>query len=509
MEVDADDNLSERTDRRSGGRRRPLPDRDAHRFAARASGDISPVVTESNPVSAYGAWLAETPADWADAAWEAARRAFIDTIAVAVAGAAEPVARRVLATVRDWGEGTSTAILQGARLPPPWAALVNGAAAHALDFDDNFDPAKAHASAVLVPAILALAEQEAASGRACLDAYVAGLQILGRVGQGVNPVHRNRGWHATATVGAIGAAAACARLLKLDAQQAGFAISLATSMAAGFMSQFGTMAKPLHAGLAAKSGILAASLARAGIDAGLGTLDGPTGMNRLMVGPDYEQLRDTLTHIEHGQNLRFETAQVGEPLLLLSSGLKQKRFPNCGSAHRAMDGLAALREAHGFAAGDVAAVHVRAPVSHFNNLMYTDPQDALQAKFSLEYALACLAVTGDCTLADFTDAAAMRPEIRALYPRIHRHAVDKAEGEFPTEVEVVLEDGRRFEKAMAWPVGSLALPFTEAQLWAKYDGCTAAVLPGDRAAALRAALARLPELADIAPLMAPLYETLP
>ena len=119
------------------------------------------------------------------------------------------------------GRRPSAAIGQGARLAAPWAALVNGTAAHALDFDDNFDPAKAHATAVLAPAILALAEQEGASGRDCLDAYIAGLQILGRVGQGVNPIHRNRGWHATATVGAIGAAAACARLLKLDARAGG------------------------------------------------------------------------------------------------------------------------------------------------------------------------------------------------------------------------------------------------------------------------------------------------
>jgi 2-methylcitrate dehydratase PrpD len=464
---------------------------------------------EGNPVLAYGAWLAETPADWPDAAWEAAHRAFIDIVAVAVPGAAEPVTRKLLETVRGWGDGTSTAIGQGARLPAPWTALVNGTAAHALDFDDNFDPAKAHATAVLAPAILALAEQEGASGRACLDAYIAGLQILGRVGQGVNPAHRNRGWHATATVGAVGAAAGCARLLRLDPQRAAYAVSIATSMAAGFMSQFGTMTKPVHAGLAAKSGILAASLARAGIDAGLATLDGPTGMNRLMVGPDYEELRDTLVHVEHGQNLRFETGQVGAPLLLLSSGLKLKRFPNCGSAHRAMDGLVALREAHGFDADEVAAVHVRAPVSHFNNLMYTDPADALQATFSLEYALARLLLTGRCTLADFTDEAAADAAVRALYPRIHRHAVDKAEGEFPTEVAVVLNDGRRFETAIPWPAGSLAAPFTPGQLWAKFDSCTAAILPAGRAAALRAALADLPGLPDIAPLMAPLYEALP
>ncbi len=461
-------------------------------------------MTDTNPVLAYGAWLAGASAEWPEAAWAAAQRAFIDTIGVAIPGAVAPVSRRVFETVAPWGEGASAAIGQGARLAAPWAALVGGTAAHALDFDDNFDPAKAHASAVLVPAILALAEQQDASGRACLDAYVAGLQILGRVGQGVNPAHRNRGWHATATVGAIGAAAACARLLALGPREAAFAVSMATSMAAGFMSQFGTMTKPLHAGLAAKSGVLAASLARHGLDAGLATLDGPTGMNRLMVGPDYEALRDTLTHVEHGQNLRFETEQVGEPLLLLSSGLKLKRFPNCGSAHRAMDGLSDLVAAHGFTAGEVAAVHVRAPVTHLNNLMYRAPQDALQARFSLEYGLACILLTGNAALADFTDEAVRRPEFAVLYPRIHRHPVDKAEGEFPTEVEVVLKDGRRFGTAVPWPAGSLARPFTDAQLWAKFNGCTVGLLPPTQLAAVRLALSDLPQLPRISALTQPL-----
>lgn len=458
----------------------------------------------SNPISAFGAWLAETPADWPDAAWETAHRQFIDVVGVAIPGAAELATRRVFAAVGSWGDGPSAAIGFSRRLAAPWAALVNGTAAHALDFDDNFDPAKAHATAVLVPAILALAEQERASGRDCLDAYVAGLQILGRVGQGVNPAHRNRGWHATATVGAIGAAAACARLLRLDGERAGYALSIATSMAAGFMSQFGTMTKPVHAGLAAKSGILAASLAGAGLTAGLETLDGPHGMNRLMVGPDYEQLRDTLTHVEHGQNLRFESERVGDPLLILSSGLKSKRFPNCGSAHRAMDGLLALMDAHRFSAPDVAEIHVRAPATHLANLMYTDPGNALEAKFSLEYGLAVALLAGNCTLADFTEEAAKREEVRALYPRIHRHPVDKAEGEFPTEVEIVLNDGTRLETAVPMPAGSLAAPFTIEQVWAKFDGCAAPLLPDDAFQAVRRALADLPDLPDLSPLTAPL-----
>src|SRR5688500_11969039 len=143
----------------------------------------------TNPVLAYGLWLAEAPRAWPGAALESAHRAFIDVIAVAIPGALEPATQRVLATVADWGGGPASAIGAGG-LAAPWAALVNGTAAHALDFDDNFDPAKAHATAVLAPAILALGEQEGASGADCLDAYVAGLQILGRTGQGVNPAHR-------------------------------------------------------------------------------------------------------------------------------------------------------------------------------------------------------------------------------------------------------------------------------------------------------------------------------
>jgi 2-methylcitrate dehydratase PrpD len=457
-----------------------------------------------NPVIAYGRWLADTPDAWPEAALQSAHRAFIDVIAVSIPGAAEPVTRHVFDTVRPWGEGPATAIGFGNRLAAPWAALVNGTAAHALDFDDNFDPAKAHATAVLAPAILALAEQRGASGRACLDAYIAGLQILGRVGQGVNPVHRNRGWHATATIGAIGAAAACARLMGLGAEQAAYAVSIATSMAGGFMSQFGTMVKPIHAGLAAKGGVTAAALARSGINAGLATLDGPTGMNRLMVGPDYEALRDGVTHVEHGQNLRFETDSVGEPLLILSSGLKVKRFPNCGSAHRAMDGLVELKERHGFTAAEVESIEVRAPVSHLSNLMYTDPQDALQAKFSMEYGLAVALLTGNCALGDFTDEAAMCAEVRALYPLIRRVPVDKAEGEFPTEVEVRLKDGRSFETKVRMPAGSLAAPFTIDQHWAKFEGCTAGMLAAAEAEEIRAALEALPELPDLAPLMRPL-----
>ena len=266
-------------------------------------------------------------------------------------------------------------------------------------------------------------------------------------------------------------------------------------------SQFGTSVKPIHAGLAAKAGVMAASLARAGIDAGLNTLDGPKGMNRLMVGPDLEELRADLAHIEHGQTLRFETARVGEPLLILSSGLKVKRFPNCGSAHRAMDGFLALIEKHGFAADDIAEVRVSAPASHLANLMYEDPQNPAQAKFSLEYALAVLALRRRCALADFEPDAVMAADARAFFPRVVRVPVDKGEGEFPTEVEVTLNDGSIHRIDVEMPVGSLAAPLSDRQYGAKFDECAERFIPPGELAELKGELGNLPDLPSIAPVM--------
>lgn len=454
-----------------------------------------------NPVQAYGAWVAEVPAEWPEAAIESARRQFIDVLAVMIPGVSEPAARKALMAVEAWGDGPCTIVGSSARMAPPWAALVNGTAAHTLDFDDNFDPAKAHATAVLAPAILTLAEERRMGGAAVLDAYIAGLQILGRVGQGLNPFHRNRGWHATSTVGAIGAAAACARLLKLDREAAAHALSIATSMAGGFMAQFGTMTKPLHAGLAAKAGVMAATLAGTGMEASADALDGPHGMQRLMVGQDHAELRDALAHVEHGQTLHFETRTVGEPLLILEHGFRVKRYPICGSAHRAIDGLLDLREAHGFGAGDIAEIHVHAPASHLANLMYRRPSTVLEAKFSLEYGLASALLDGDCGLDAFTDAAVARPELSTLYERIHRHPVDLPESAFPTKVAVQLVDGRNKAIEVAMPRGSIAAPFPLETYWRKFDACTAGLLTPAQAARIRDALDHLPDLPDIGDLM--------
>jgi 2-methylcitrate dehydratase PrpD len=383
------------------------------------------------------------------------------------------------------------------------AAMVNGTTAHAIDFDDNFDPAKAHATAVLAPALLALAEDRDLDGKALIDAYIVGLQIIGRVGQGVNPFHRNRGWHATATVGAVGSAAGCARLLGLNADRTAHAISLATSMCGGFMSQFGTMTKPLHAGFAAEAAVKSALFAEAGITAGDQTLHGSNGMGTLMVGQDVESLRASMVgKAEHGQTVTFATENIGTPLMIEEYGLKVKRFPNCGSVHRSLDGLLKLRELHGFAASDVQEVFVRAPASHLRNLMYDRPVNSMQAKFSLEYGMAVGLLRGKAGLDEYEDETVMDGDIQALLPITRKEYVEKMESEFPTEVHVTLRDGSTVSTSVTMPVGSTAAPLTQAQLWAKFDDCAKSFLPENTLTTIKDMLAKLDDNQSIRALMA-------
>lgn len=447
----------------------------------------------SSALHSYARWVANAPRDWPQEALHTARRSLIDTVACMVPGAADSAPAKLWPVVQSWGSGEARATARSETLSAPAAALFNGTCAHALDFDDNFDPAKAHASAVLIPALLALADAEDVSIGDVLDGYIVGLQIMGLVGQAVNPFHRSRGWHATGTMGAIGAAAGCARLLRLDTDAAAHAISLSTSLAGGFMSQFGSDTKPIHAGLAASGGVQAALMARAGITAGTDTLEGPTGLRTLMVGQDVEDLATSMEgKAEHGQTMRFDAGNVGDPLHITEHGLKIKRFPNCGSLHRALDGLLALMEEHSITADAVETVLVRAPAAHLRNLMHEDPQTPAEAKFSLEYSLAAALHSGDVGLGNYETDALHRQEVRALMPLITKEFVEKLESEFPTEVHITLKDGRAVQTALSMPVGSKAHPMSDAQLWQKLETCLASA-PGFAPANL------LQELSDLDP----------
>ena len=395
-------------------------------------------------------------------AMDRARDAAVDTIGCMIAGRSdESVAALTCAFDGEIAGGGEARLVTGGSASPSLAALINATAAHALDFDDNFHPARAHASAVLVPALLAvLASGKATSGRRFLEAYLAGLEAQAAVGFGVNPSHYNRGWHATATVGSIGAAAGVARLLGADENGLVAAMSLATSFACGPKGQFGTAAKPLHAGIAARNAVDAARMALAGMSGRPDILEGPQGFLDLFGGDD----------AKGWDGLTFDEEHIIE-----SRGVVTKRHPCCASTHRAIDALLDLKQEHGLLAGDIARIEAKVGISAVRNLAYPDPADEMQARFSMQYCLATAFLNGALSLSDFTRQGIGRPEIREFMPRIgmESYSAEEEKGveRLPHVVTVTLRDGRIYWKSRLHAKGSLEAPMSDHEREVKFMDC--------------------------------------
>lgn len=412
-----------------------------------------------------------------------AHHAIADTVGCMLAGIGDQATQAVReAFASGIGPEGAAAVAGGGRATEAIAALVNGTAAHALDYDDNFRPGITHASAVLVPALLAVAQGRAASGLSFVDAYLIGLEAQAAVGRGINPAHYTIGWHATSTVGAIGTAAGTAWLMGLDAAGIARAMSVAASMAAGPKGQFGTPAKPLHAGLAARNAVDAAALAEAGMTGRLDILECPMGIAELF-GDD--------------SVAGWERMVLASPHVIESDGLTPKRHPCCGSTHNTVDAILDLKAEHRFGAGDVEAVDTLVGIANVRNLAYPDPQDEMQARFSMHYCVALALLQDRLSLADFTPEAVGRPEIRRLLPLTTMRAYDKSEeaaGRQPHRVTIRLKDGRLLKAERLEARGSIAVPFDDADRQAKFADCCAG-MPG--AAALYARLTDIDAAADL------------
>ena len=276
-------------------------------------------------------------------------RAVADTIGVALAGCSAPYLRS-LETVLETDAAPGAATLWGAggrKASVLHAAMINGVAAHALDFDDCSTTMGGHPSAPVVPAVLALAESEGATAAEMIEAYVTGVEVETRLARGLLPHHYEKGWHPTATLGVFGVAAASARLLKFDADGMANTLAMAVSMASGLKSNFGTPVKPMHVGQAAHNGLLAALLTRKGMTANPEAFEHNYGFFNLFNGVG-----------------TYDAAAILDgwdgPLELLDPGIAIKQHPCCGSAHSAIDAALALVDEHGlFAPDDIHSVETR------------------------------------------------------------------------------------------------------------------------------------------------------
>lgn len=420
------------------------------------------------------------------AAVETAKVGFIDCIAVMVAGAAEApvqILRRTLAG--QAGNGEATLYFSDARMPAPEAAWVNGTAGHVLDYDDF---ARGHPSVVIVPAILAEGEVLDASGADLLAAYVAGYEVFIDLSIRERSSYQAKGWHPTPLMGALAAAAACARLRGLDAQGVASALGLAAAQASGITASYGTMAKSMQVGKAAHTGVLSARLAASGMTAAPDALDHAQGfLAALSPAGELDLARPP---------------RIGSDWQIVERGLSIKRYPACYCVHRLVDGALELAAQNPIAIDDIAAIEVSLSKTHTTILKHHRPQTGLEAKFSAEFAVTAALLAGNLGLREVSDAYVVRPEVQQLMQRvtiIENENYDPEALGFSLfdQVKIVLDDGRRLEgPQVRHALGNAKRPLGAEDLRRKFLDCFAAADTRVDAERLFADLQRLETLAS-------------
>lgn len=403
-------------------------------------------------------------------------RAIIDTVGIALAAVDDPACEIALGHVRqEYGSGAqrhaspNTGLGQtiqavdariwthAERSSIPGAAFYNGFAGHLLDFDDVSSPLRGHPSIAMLPALLALGEARGCSGKRLASAYAVGLEVMVRIARAMVSDHYAKGWHATTTIGVLGAAAACSHLLGLSPAQIVNALGLAFAQASGSRASFGTMAKSFQTGHCNASALRAALLAEAGMDAAPDSLDGPQGFSRLY---------------GNGEALATQLDTLGHTSLeLFTSGLEIKKYPMCYAAHRSIDGVLDLRREHDIRASDVIGIQVTSNHRGMVPLIHPNAQTGLQGKFSMHYAMAAALLDGEVRLSSFTDDAVQRAEIRRLMSVVSAVEADGPATPRWNVVSITLRDGTRHEKEIRSLRGSHELPLSDEELRAKWADC--------------------------------------
>ena len=430
--------------------------------------------------------------DCPDAAVAQVRRAALDSIGVVLAGASEPVAGSVRAVARaEGGAPLCTVLGTSLRTSATWAALANGTAGHAHDFDDTNFALLGHPSVPLLAAILAAAETEPADGAAVTAAYLIGFEVSAALGAALNPGHYTRGWHATASIGSLGCAAAAASVLGLDLVQTRHALGLAASLASGLKENFGSMTKPFHAGHAARNGVFAALVAREGLTASDSALEGRQGyaaaFSQATLAPDA---------FDH----------LGQRWQVLTSGIAVKPYPSCALTHSAIDALLAMRAHHGLGAEQVAEIEVG--VNHVvpDVLRHDRPTNGLERKFSMQFCAAAALASGRVDLGSFDDGPVADAGTRELMSRV-RMVVDPTlpdglSEQAWTRVTVRLRDGRTLDSAPRGASGHPEQPLSDAQLRDKFLACATPVIGADEADGVATQLTHLEDIPDVRALTA-------
>lgn len=428
-----------------------------------------------------------------------ATMAIVDTVGITLAGATEPAAAlvgRVLGC--QGGHGRSLVLGTSGRVGALDAAMINGTAAHAVDYDDMARNMGGHPSVPVVPVVLALGEELGSTGAQVLEAFIVGYEAECRLGRVVHPHHYEKGWHPTSTLGVFGAAAAASRLLGLDVERSAVALAIAASSASGVKANFGTMVKPLHVGQAARDGLMAALLAADGFTANPGALEHKQGFFQSYDGLD--QVHQDRMLAEWGERLEVEQPETG-----------LKQFPCCGSTHPAILAMIRLAETEAIDPAQVTSLHIREHRMRLPHTDNADPRSPLGAKFSLQYVTARALLDRHVGLADFEGDAYRQPAVRKLLAVTSVDAFSDGETgrEFAAEVTVGLADGRILKGEAASAMGRGPRdPMSDAEMWRKFSDCAVRVLSPGQTRPAYDSLQRLDGDVPIRDILAPFADTL-
>jgi 2-methylcitrate dehydratase PrpD len=393
----------------------------------------------------------------------AAKTAILDTVGVTLAGVSEPIGQMITDFVHNMACGPQATVLgSNLQTSPSLAALANGTFGHALDYDDTNWQMHGHASVAILPAVLAQAEVRNATGCEVLEAYIIGFEVGAKLGAGMNMAHYRQGWHATGTLGAMGATAAVARLRRLPLAQTTHALACAASHASGLRANFGSMTKPLHAGLAAETGVRVAALAAAGITANPHVIEAPLGFCEAFSGSAGYRLHDIVDNL-------------GRPYAFEQPGNNLKPYPCCISAHAPVDALRDLMTEEGLTLAEVKSIDVGLVDVSMHNLFYHRPRTSLEGKFSAEYCVARMLMDGELTLETFTDAAVNDPVVQSVIDKIHVHVAEEIAWPGgvtrPAIVTVQTRHGRSLRRRTDRSRGNPDWPMTPSELQAKFRDC--------------------------------------
>lgn len=411
--------------------------------------------------------------------YEHAKVALLDWYAVTLAGKDDPLVLKLVRLADTLGGREQATILgHGKKTQVCQAALVNGAASHALDYDDTLVSFLGHPSVALFPGVLALAEWKALAGIDMLAAYIVGFKVGAVLGACSGLGHYLAGWHSTSTIGHLASAAACARLLGLDLAATVHAIGIAATQASGLKRVFGTMCKPFHAGKASQAGLLAALLAEDGFDAPQDTLEGPQGFFDAFRGEKNAQALDTL-----GKTWDIEN-------------LAQKYHASCHFTHSPIEAAWKAVGTSLSSPDEIRSIRVRTSQAALSAAHQMDPATGLAAKFSIPYCVANAVLKGDTGLGAFSDERVNDPLVRALMKMITVEAEDQR-SDLGATVEIVTQEGVVCSASSDILQEVLPLEVKRGKILAKFDDLSRPVIGPRKADAVKEAILNLERLSSL------------